>query len=174
MVVTAGSEDGVKNQLRPIFGSALRNELGKRPFADLLSPERAQLMDNIQTGLNAQSAKYGVEIVDVRIKRADLPSGPPLDSALTAMRTQRQQEANTIQAQGQRNAQIVRADADANAARIYADAFGKDPAFYDFYRAMQSYRHTFGADGGPRPEGSTNFVLGPNNDYLKEFTGRGR
>ncbi|SEN05875.1 membrane protease subunit HflC [Sphingomonas gellani] len=174
MVVTAGSEEGVEAQLRPIFGSALRNELGKRRFADLLSPERAQLMDNIQTRLNAQAGKYGVEIVDVRIKRADLPSGPPLDSALTAMRTQRQQEANTIRAQGQRNAQILRADADANAARIYADAFGKDAQFYDFYRAMQSYRHTFGADGGPAPAGSTSFVLGPDNAYLKEFSGRSR
>jgi modulator of FtsH protease HflC len=174
MVVTAGSEQGVENQLRPIFGSALRNELGKRRFTDLLSPERGQLMDNIQAGLNAQARKYGVEIVDVRIKRADLPSGLPLDSALTAMRTQRQQEANTIRAQGQRNAQIVRAQADADAARIYADAFGKDASFYDFYRAMQSYRHTFGADGGPAPEGSTSFVLGPNNAYLKEFNGGDR
>jgi membrane protease subunit HflC len=174
MVVTAGTEANVENQLRPIFGSALRNELGKRRFTDLLSPERAQLMDNIQAGLNKQAAKYGVEIVDVRIKRADLPTGLPLDSALGAMQSQRQQEAATITAQGQRNAQIVRAQADAQASRIYADAFGKDPEFYDFYRAMQSYRTTFGADGAPPPAGSTNFVLGPDNAYLKEFTGRGR
>ena len=173
-VVTAGGEQGVENQLRPIFGSALRNELGKRRFADLLSPERGQLMGNIQIGLQRQAAKYGVEIVDVRIKHADLPVGLPLDSALKRMQTQRQQQAATIRAQGQRNAQIVRAQADADAAKIYADAFNKDADFYDFYRAMQSYRHTFGADGNPPPSGSTSFVLSPNNAYLREFYGRGK
>lgn len=173
-VVTAGGEEGVENQLRPIFGSALRNELGKRRFADLLSPERGQLMDNIQIGLQRQAAKYGVQIVDVRIKHADLPAGLPLNSALKRMQTQRQQQAATIRAEGQRNAQIVRATADADAAKIYADAFNKDADFYDFYRAMQSYRHTFGADGNPPPSGSTNFVLSPNNAYLREFYGRGK
>jgi len=173
-VVTAGGEEGVENQLRPIFGSALRNELGKRRFADLLSPERGQLMDNIQVGLQRQAAKYGVEIVDVRIKHADLPVGLPLDSALSRMQTQRQQQANTIRAEGQRNAQIVRAQADADAAKIYADAFNRDADFYNFYRAMQSYRHTFGADGNPPPAGSTSFVLSPNNAYLREFYGRGK
>jgi len=173
-VVTAGGEQGVENQLKPIFGSALRNELGKRRFADLLSPERGQLMDNIQAGLQRQAAKYGVEIVDVRIKHADLPVGLPLDSALRRMQTQRQQEAATIRAQGQRNAQIVRAQADADSARIYAEAFNKDADFYNFYRAMQSYRHTFGADGNPPPAGATSFVLSPNNAYLREFYGRGK
>jgi membrane protease subunit HflC len=173
-VVTAGGEQGVENQLRPIFGSALRNELGKRRFADLLSPERGQLMDNIQIGLQRQAAKYGVEIVDVRIKHADLPVGLPLDSALKRMQTQRQQQAATIRAEGQRNAQIVRADADASSAKIYAEAFNRDADFYDFYRAMQSYRHTFGADGNPPPAGTTNFVLSPNNAYLREFYGRGK
>ena len=173
-VVTAGGEQGVENQLRPIFGSALRNELGKRRFADLLSPERGQLMDNIQIGLQRQAAKYGVEIVDVRIKHADLPVGLPLDSALKRMQTQRQQQANTIRAQGQRNAQVVRAQADADASKIYAAAFNKDAEFYDFYRAMQSYRHTFGADGNAPPTGSTSFVLSPNNAYLREFYGRGK
>ncbi|WP_174292880.1 protease modulator HflC [Sphingomonas bacterium] len=174
-VLTAGGELGVENALRPIFNSALRNELGKREFAELLSPERGQLMENIQTGLQRDAKKYGVEIVDVRIKRADLPAGLPLDSALSRMKTQRQQQAATIRAEGQRNAQIVRADADAGAAKIYADAFGKDAEFYDFYRAMQSYRHTFGADGTPSGgPGSTNFVLSPNNAYLKQFYGRGK
>ncbi|MBB5714263.1 protease modulator HflC [Sphingomonas aerophila] len=174
MVVTAGSELGVENQLKPIFGSALRNELGKRQFAELLSPERGRLMDNIQAGLQRDAQKYGVEIVDVRIKHADLPVGSPLDSALRGMQVQRQQEANTIRARGQRDAQIVRAQSDADAARIYADAFGRDPEFYNFYRAMQSYRRTFGADGNPPPSGSTSFVLGPDNAYLKEFAGRDR
>ena len=171
-VLTAGNESGVENQLRPIFNSALRNELGKREFAELLSPERGQVMENIQRGLQSDARKYGVEIVDVRIKRADLPAGSPLDSALARMKTQRQQQATMIRAEGQRNAQIVRANADAQAAKIYANAFNKDPGFYDFYRAMQSYKQTFGVAGGPAQTGSTNFVLSPGDAYLKQFYGR--
>ena len=90
------------------------------------------------------------EIVDVRIKRADLPDGTPLDSAYERMRTARQQEARSIQAQGLKQAQIIRAEADAEAAATYADAFNQDPDFYDFYRAMQSYETSFLAkDGQP-------------------------
>nr|WP_276588834.1 MULTISPECIES: protease modulator HflC [unclassified Sphingomonas] len=173
MVVSAGSEDRVADQLRPILGSALRNELGKRQFVELLSPERGQLMNNIQAALQRVATQYGVEIVDVRIKQANLPVGSPLDSALNRMATARQQEAITIRAQGQKAAQIVRAQADADSAKIYADAFNKDADFYDFYRAMQSYRHTFGADG-TTPEGSSALILSPNNAYLKQFEGRGR
>jgi len=174
MLATAGSVDGVVNQLRPIFGSALRNELGKRLSAELLSPERSQVMDAIQVQLDRIARQYGVQIVDVRIKEAELPTGTPLQSALARMQTARQQEAITIAAQGQKQAQIVRADADAQAAQIYAQAFGKDPGFYDFYRAMQSYRHTFGTDGTNQERGSTQIILSPENSYLKEFTAPGR
>jgi membrane protease subunit HflC len=169
-----GSEDRIPDQLRPILGSALRNELGKRRFVELLSPERTELMNNIQTGLQRVASQYGVEIVDVRIKQANLPVGLPLESALKRMSSARQQEAITIRAEGQKQAQIVRAQADADSAKIYAESFGKDADFYDFYRAMQSYRHTFGADGGPAPEGSTSIILSPSNSYLREFEGRGR
>lgn len=173
MVITARNTENVAAALRPILGSALRNELGKRPFAALLSPERGQVMDNIQAGLNRVARQYGAQIVDVRIKRADLPDGTPLDSALERMRTARRQEALTIQAQGLREAQIVRAQADADAARIYAAAFGKDPEFYDFYRAMQSYEQTFvNPDGSAK--GSSSIILSPDNQYLREFQGRGR
>lgn len=171
MVITAGTEQRVSDQLRPILGSAIRNELGKRPFAALLSPERGQVMDNIQAGLNRVANQYGAEIVDVRIKRADLPEGSPLESAFQRMRSAREQEALTIRAQGARQAQIVRAEADATASRIYAESFNKDASFYDFYRAMQSYERTFGTDGST-PEGSTSIILSPDNDYLREFRGR--
>jgi modulator of FtsH protease HflC len=167
--ITAGNEQRVADQLRPILGSALRNELGKIPFAALLSPERGQIMDNIQAGLNRVAQQYGAEIVDVRIKRAELPDGTPLDSAYERMRSAREQEALTIDAQGRKQAQIIRATADAEAARTYAESFGKDPSFYEFYRAMQSYRQTFVAGTA-----ATNMVLSPNSDYLREFTGRGR
>lgn len=171
MVITAKNSENVASALRPILGSALRNELGKRPFATLLSAERGQVMDNIQAGLNRVARQYGAEIVDVRIKRADLPSGAPLESALERMRTARRQEALTIQAQGLKQAQILRAQADADAAKTYAAAFGKDADFYDFYRAMQSYERTFGTDGSS-PEGSSSIILSPDNTYLKEFQGR--
>ena len=93
MLATAGSEEGVANQLRPIFGSALRNELGKRRFSELLSPERGEVMDAIQVRLDRIARQYGVQIVDVRIKEAELPQGTPLESALRRMQTARQQEA---------------------------------------------------------------------------------
>lgn len=171
MVITARTENNVEDALKPILGSALRNELGKRPFAALLSPERGQVMDNIRVGLDRVARQYGAEIIDVRIKKADLPEGTPLDSAYERMRTARKQEALTIQAQGLKKAQIIRADADASAAGVYAGAFGKDADFYDFYRAMQSYEHTFGVNGAAAT-GQSSIILSPNNDYLREFRGR--
>jgi membrane protease subunit HflC len=171
MYIAAGTEQRVSDALRPILGSALRNELGKRPFAALLSPERGQMMDNIQTALNRVARQYGAEIVDVRIKRADLPDGTPLTSAYERMRTARQQEARSILAQGLKQAQIIRAEADAEAASTYAEAFGKDPQFYDFYRAMQSYETTFVNNGSGEQMGRSSIILSPRNEYLKEFTG---
>ena len=176
MYITAKTEDNVGAQLKPILGSAIRNELGKRPFAALLSPERGQMMDNIQNALNRVAGQYGIEIVDVRIKRADLPEGTPLESAYQRMRTARQQEAGSIRAQGYKQAQIIRAEADAEAARTYAEAFGKDPEFYDFYRAMQSYSTTFTPQEDPRnkdkDQARTSIILSPDNEYLREFKGR--
>ncbi|QIG81450.1 protease modulator HflC [Stakelama tenebrarum] len=174
MVITARSEEGVATQLRPLLGSALRNELGKREFAALLSPERGEVMESIQRALQVQASQYGVEVVDVRIKHADLPDGSPLDSAFDRMRTARRQEAATIAARGRREAQIIRADADAQAAKIYAESFGKDPDFYDFYRAMQSYRYTFAGENGKNrgDDGRPTIVLSPDNQYLREFQGR--
>jgi membrane protease subunit HflC len=172
MYISAKTEETVSDQLRPILGSALRNELGKRPFAALLSPERGQMMDNIQNALNRVARQYGAEIVDVRIKRADLPEGTPLQSAYQRMETARQQEARSIRAQGAKQAQIIRAEADAEAANTYAEAFNKDPDFYDFYRAMQSYKATFLEDGSGKEKGRSSIILSPQNDYLREFRGR--
>ena len=171
MYISAGSEERVREALRPILGSALRNELGKRPFAALLSPERQGVMENVRKALDRIAHQYGAEIIDVRIKKADLPSGTPLDSAFERMRTARYQEARSIEAEGQKRAQIIRAEADAEAARIYAASFGKDEDFYEFYRAMQSYMTTFVGDGKEKA-GPTNVILSPQNDYLREFTGR--
>ncbi len=141
------------------------------PLAALLSPERRESWTTFARRSTSQAAKFGVEIVDVRIKKTDLPDGTPLQSAFESMRTARLQEARSIRAQGAKQAQIIRAQADADAAKTYAASFGKDPQFYDFYRAMQSYMTTFVGDGQDKPA-PTNIVLSPQNDYLKEFTGR--
>lgn len=175
MFIRARNEEQLRAQLVPILGSEVRNELGKRTFAALLTPERQGVMNNVRTSLNRIAREYGVEIIDVRIKRTDLPDGGPLDAAFVRMRTAREQEARSIRAQGAKQAQIIRAEADAAAARTYAQSFGKDPQFYDFYRAMQSYRATFLGDGqSGNPVASTTVILSPQNDYLREFTGRSR
>jgi len=173
MYIRARSEAQLTDQLRPILGSEVRNELGRIQFASLLTPERQGIMDSVRTSLNRIARQYGVEIIDVRIKRTDLPDGAPLDAAFDRMRTAREQEARSILAEGAKRAQIIRAQADADAARTYAASFGKDPDFYDFYRAMQSYQQTFVGDGQDKVAG-TNIILSPQNDYLKQFTGRAR
>jgi len=166
-VQSAGTEDQLRNQLEPILTSVLRQELGRRTFASLLTPERGNAMSNIREALDLQARQYGAQVLDVRIKRADLPQGTPLQAAFTRMQSDRQEEAATIRAAGQRDAQIIQAEAQAEAARIYADAYGKDPEFYDFYRAMESYRSTF-MDG----TGESSIILSPDNAYLRQFQGR--
>lgn len=167
MYVTRGSEEQVATQLSNVLGSRLRNELGRQPFQALLSPERSDVMDKIQADVNREAAKIGAEIVDLRIKRADLPTGTPLDSAFERMRTARSQESRTVIAQGAKEAQLLRAEADSQAAKIYSDSFGQDPEFYAFYRAMQAYREAF-------QDGRANLVISPENEFLREFEGRGR
>ena len=165
MVRTAGTPERVQEQLEPILSSVLRQELGKRTFQSLLTAERGEAMQKIREGLDRQAREYGAQVIDVRIKRADLPDGA-LESAFSRMQAAREQEATTIRAQGQKQAQIIRAEAEAEAARTYAAAFGKDPEFYDFFRAMQSYDYAFSQD-----ESGTTILLSPDNEYLKRFKG---
>ncbi|WP_370516004.1 protease modulator HflC [Novosphingobium sp. Gsoil 351] len=167
MVETAGTTERVSEQLQPILNSVLRQELGKRSFASLLTADRGEAMKNIRNGLDREAREYGAQVIDVRIKRADLPDGTPLESAFARMQSARNQEATTIRAQGEKNAQITRAQAQAQASKTYADSFGKDPAFYDFYRAMQSYDATFASK-----DGTTSIILSPDNEYLKQFRGK--
>jgi membrane protease subunit HflC len=169
MVRSAGTVATVDSQMAAILSSVVRQELGRRSFASLLTAERGTTMHNIRNLLDTQARNYGAQVIDVRIKRADLPDGTPLESAFQRMKTARDQEAATIRAQGQKNAQIIRATAEAEAARIYAEAYGKDADFYDFYRAMQSYDTTF-ADGGA----GSSIILSPDNAYLRQFRGGSR
>ena len=166
MYIRAGNEQQLTEQLRPILGSEVRNELGRIEFAALLTPERQGIMEDVRDSLNRIASQYGVQVLDVRIKRTDLPDGAPLASAFDRMRTAREQEARSIRAQGAKQAQIIRAEADAEAAKTYAASFGKDPDFYDFYRAMQSYDVTFGSGSG-----SSQVIISPDNEYLRQFRG---
>lgn len=167
LVEKAGTERQFEVQLLPILTSVLRQELGRIPFSALINAERGTAMTNITATLDKQARNYGAQVLDVRIKRADLPEGSPLDAAFTRMETDRQEQAATIRAAGQRDAQIIQAEASAQAAKIYADAYGKDPKFYDFYRAMQSYRSTFLAG-----EGQSTMVLSEDSEYFRQFKGQ--
>ena len=171
-VERAGDEDNLNDQLEPIMSSALRQELGRRTFSSLLTAERGNAMNNIRDALDDEARGYGAQIIDVRIKRADLPEGRPLNAAFQRMESDRQEEAETIRAGGRRDAQIIRAEAEAEAAEIYALAYNQDPAFYDFFRAMESYRRTFGpAAEGEQNVGESSVILSPDNDYLRQFRG---
>lgn len=164
MYETRGSEEAVATQLTQILSSRLRNELGKMPFAALLSPERGALMEAIQADVNRQARGIGAEIIDLRIKKADLPTGTPLDGAYARMRSAREQETRTILAEGSKRGQLLKAQADAQAAQIYAKSYGADPQFYAFYRAMQAYRQAF-------KDGNATIVMTPDNAFLREFEG---
>lgn len=169
MVQRAGDTDGVRIALEPILNSALRQELGRRTFQAMLTAERGSALANVRTNLDREARQYGAEVIDVQIKRTDLPEGAPLNSAFRRMETDREREARTIRAQGERDARIIRAEADAEAARIYAEAFGKDERFYDFYRAMQSYEQSFARGEG---RGESSIIMSPDNEYLRQFRGR--
>jgi membrane protease subunit HflC len=158
------TEEQLKLQMQTILESSLRNELGKRSFDTLLSAERGAVMENIEKALNRDARKYGVQIIDVRIKGTDLPDGGPLQSAFSRMQSAQNQQAIAIDSEGKKLAQIIRAEADAEAARIYAVSYGKDAGFYDFYRAMQSYKKTLRDDTR-----QTNIIMSPDNDYLRKF-----
>lgn len=167
MVESAGSEDNLRAQLAPILSSVLRQELGRRPFVAMLTAERGTAMANITRTLDTQARQYGAQVIDVRIKRADLPDGSPLETAFTRMQTDRQAEAETIKARGGKDAQIIRAEAEAQAAATYAQAYNKDPEFYDFYRAMESYRRTF-----EQGSGESTMILSEDSEYFRQFRGR--
>ncbi len=173
MIERARSEQGVRAALEPILNSALRQELGRRTFATMLTAERGSALANVRTNLDREARQYGAEVIDVQIKRTDLPSGRPLDSAFERMKSDRAREARTIRAAGTRDARVIRAEADAEAARIYAISFGQDPGFYDFYRAMQSYDETFRlAREGESGRGESSIILSPDNEYLRQFRGQ--
>jgi len=169
MIERARSTEGVRTALEPILNSALRQELGRRTFANMLTAERGTALANVRANLDREARQYGAEVIDVQIKRTDLPSGAPLESAFQRMESDREREARIIRANGTRDARVIRAEADAEAARIYAESFDQDGQFYDFYRAMQSYRTSFVQGEGA---GESSIILSQDNEYLRQFRGQ--
>lgn len=173
-----------ESQIRSVLGSTLRSVIGNVALADTLTPKRADIMRQIHTELTRQAAEpYGIKIVDVRFKRVDLPAQNS-DAVFNSMRKQRAQEAARIRAEGAREArqktaeadkervvkladarkqsEILRGQADGEAIKIYNDAFGRDPAFFDFYRSMQAMQDGLKGD-------TTTYVGPPSGDFFRFF-----
>ncbi|HWL66951.1 MAG TPA: protease modulator HflC [Geminicoccus sp.] len=179
----AGDEESFRSRLGPILSSNLRGVLGEAGLMQVLSAERGTLMQRIRDQTNRSMQGFGVELVDLRIKRADLPEQNS-QAIFQRMQTERQREANELRAQGaevaqrirsradrerrvliadaMRQADVFRGEGDAEATRISGEAYGQDPGFYQFYRSMQAYRTALG-------DGNTNLVISPDSDFFRYF-----
>lgn len=180
---TLGSVETANSQLATFVNSGLRRVLGESTFQQVVRDERAQLMARIRDTVNTQAANLGIDVVDVRIRRADLPEANS-QAIYQRMQTERAREAAEIRAQGQEAQQRIRAKADrdvivitaeanraAEAIRgqgdgersaIFANAYGQDQDFFAFYRSMQAYETGLGAN-------DTRLVLSPDSDFLRYF-----
>ncbi len=180
---SVGSESAFIARLEPILYSSLRSVLGEVSLFELLSKDRDKLMARIRDNTNTELQRFGVQVVDVRIKRADLPKENS-EAIFRRMRAERLREANELRAQGaevaqriraradrertvlvaqaNRDSQVLRGEGDSSAIRIFAEAFGEDPEFFAFYRSMQAYRAALGDE-------QTNFVLSPRSEFFRFF-----
>lgn len=181
--ITLQSGARASSRLNALVNSTIRSVLGKQPFFAIVRDNRAGLMQDIRDQVSAQAKDFGIEVVDVRIRRADLPEANS-QAIFRRMQTERQQEAAEIRAIGQENARQIRAEAEKQTSiilaaayrdaeiirgqgdgcrnRIFARAFGQDEAFFNFYRSMQSYEHAL--------EGSeTSLVLSPESEFFRFF-----
>jgi membrane protease subunit HflC len=178
---TVTNEFGARGRLSAIINSSMRRVLGSTSLASVLSAERERIMADILHEVSDEAKRFGIQIVDVRLRRADLPEQTS-QAIYNRMKSERDREAKEARGQGQeqaleiraradrekvvllaeaaREAQIARGEGDANAIKIYADAFGKDPQFFAFYRSMQAYSNALG-------NGDTTMVLSPNMDFLR-------
>jgi membrane protease subunit HflC len=166
-----------------VLNQVLRDEFGSVPMLDVLTEKRAALMTDVTERLKPLGKQYGIDIVDVRFKRVDLPVENS-EAIYNRMKTQRAQEAANFRAQGQREArekraeadkqvvvtlaearrqaEILRGQGDAEATRIYNDAFGQDPKFFDFYRSLKAMQTGLGGN-------NTTFVGQPKGDFFRFF-----
>lgn len=180
---SVGSEVAFRGRLEPITFSALRGVLGEVSLFTILSDEREGLMRRIADEANRALQQFGVEVVDVRIKRADLPQENQ-EAIFRRMETEREREARELRAQGaeiatrirsradrerrvliaeaERESEQIRGRGDAVAVTTFAEAFGKDPAFFGFYRSMQAYRNALADE-------ATSYVLEPDSEFFRYF-----
>jgi membrane protease subunit HflC len=180
---TVRDERMVRSRLGPIVESSIRRVLGASTFQELVRDKREDLMKRIAKLVNDEGKEFGLEVVDVRIKRADLPEQNS-KSVYDRMRAERQREAAEFRAQGSQRSQEIRSKADRDVTvliaeatskaeqargegdgernRIFAEAFGKDPDFFSFYRSMQAYEH------GMR-HNDTRMVLNPDSEFFRYF-----
>ena len=180
---TVGTETSVRNRLNSNVISSLRRIVGRVTLEELLSEERSKIMDDIRKEVNNEASRFGIEIVDVRIRRADLPEANS-QAIYERMMSERVREAKEFRAKGSEVAQKIRAEADkdktvilaeatkkseilrgkgeSEAVKIYANAFEKDADFYSFYRSMQAYGKVLGEDG-------TTMILSPDSEFLEFF-----
>ena len=181
--ISVGNERVARSRLSTIINSRIRNVLGQQELQTLLSKDRTKQMTLIQEGVNTEAKNFGIEIVDVRIKRADLPPANS-EAIYKRMQTEREREAKEFRAQGAEIAQKIRSTADKDVTvilaqankkseimkgegdglrnKIFADAFGRDPQFFAFYRAMQAYEKALIG-------GETSLVLSPDSEFFKFF-----
>ena len=177
-------EEAVRSRLGPIIDSALRRVLGGATFQDVVRDKREELMQRIAKQVNQEGNEFGLKVVDVRIKRADLPEQNS-KSVFERMRAERQREAAEFRAQGTAEANRIKATADREATvieaeatrkgeelrgagdaernKIYAEAFSKDPEFFEFYRSMQAYEKGLKSS-------DTRLMLSPDSDFFRYFT----
>jgi modulator of FtsH protease HflC len=180
---TVGTVEGANSRLSTLLNSALRRVLGEATLMQVVRDQREQLMARVREQLENEAAAFGITIVDVRIRRADLPEENSL-AVYERMKTERQQEATQIRAQGTQNAQELRAKAnrdvtvllaearskgeqtrgegDAERNRIFAEAYGRDPEFFSFYRSMQAYETGLKSS-------DTRLLLKPDSDFFRFF-----
>jgi membrane protease subunit HflC len=177
------TEGGIRLRLGPIVSSSLRNTLGNEPLLAVLSADRARIMGEIRQRVNAEAQSFGIEVADVRIRRADLPE-ENTQAILSRMQSERERVAREQRAEGAEQAQRIRATAERDrtvllaeaqskaetlrgegeqtAIRIFAEAFSKNPEFFQFWRTMQAWKEAF-ADGESR------MLLSPDSDFFKYF-----
>ena len=181
--ISVGNERVARSRLSTVINSRIRGVLGTQELATLLSTERTKQMTIIRNDVNEEAKSFGIKIIDVRIKRADLPPANS-DAIYKRMQTERQREAKEFRAQGaeiaakitstadkdvtvllanaKKQSEIMKGEGDGRRNKIFAEAFGRDPQFFAFYRAMQAYEKALIG-------GQTSLVLSPDSEFFKFF-----
>jgi modulator of FtsH protease HflC len=182
--ISVGNERVAQSRLSSIINAKIRGVLGKENLVNLISTNRNKLMTQITKDVSEEAKDFGIDVIDVRIKRADLPSANS-EAIFKRMQTERTREAKEFRAQGfevgqtiksiadkevaiiladaRKTAQITRGEGDGLRNKIFAEAFGRDPEFFSFYRAMQSYEKSLISGS------ETSLVLSPDSEFFRYF-----